>query len=79
MKDQRTLRVPPNSLPIRQEGSAPGEEQWIEKENLALAAASFEPSGEEDDLWCKGGIWCGRKAALQKLGQTPHLGTTTDK
>jgi hypothetical protein len=71
MKDQRTPRVPPNSLPIRQGGSASGEEQWTEKENLALAAAGFELSGEEADMWSKDGVWFGRNAALQNLGQKP--------
>jgi hypothetical protein len=71
MKNQRTPRVRPNSLPTSQEGSASGEEQWTEKENQALVASGFERHDQEADLWSKDGVLYGRNAALQNLGQKP--------
>ena len=70
MKYQRTTRgrPRPNSLLIRQGGSASREGPWTERENRDLAAGGFESPGEEDDLWSKDGVWFGRKAALQNLG-----------
>jgi hypothetical protein len=71
MKDQRTPRVRPNSLPTSQEGSDSVEEQWNASEDRALVGAGFERQDEEADLWSKDGVWFGRNAALQNLGQKP--------
>jgi hypothetical protein len=71
MKDQRTSRVHPNSLPTSQEGSDSGEEQWTERENRVLRTAGFERQDEEADLWSQDGVLYGRNAALQNLGQKP--------
>ena len=73
MKYQRTTRgrPRPNSLLIKQGRSGSGEEQWTEGENRDLIAGGFESPGEEDDLWSKDGVWFGRNAALQSLGQKP--------
>ena len=83
MKYQRTTRgrPRPNSLLIRQggSGSASGEGPWTERENRDLAAGGFESPGEEYDLWSKDGVWFGRKAALQNLGQTRHPSIAKDK
>ena len=51
------------------------EEQWAQRENQALVAAGFEPTGEENDLWIKDGLWFGRNAALQSARRT--LSTTS--
>ncbi len=67
MKDQRTPRVRPNSLPTSQGGSDSGEGAWTERENRDLVAGGFESSEDEDDLWSKDGVWFGRIAAVQNL------------
>jgi hypothetical protein len=50
------------------------EEQWSERENQDLVAEGFLPSGEEDDLWSKDGVWFGRKAALQSASKQLRAG-----
>jgi hypothetical protein len=73
MKNHRTRgRVRPNSLLISQEGSDSAQGQWTESEDQALVASGFERQHDQEaDLWSKDGVWYGRNAALQKLGQKP--------
>ncbi len=42
-------------------------QRLVEKEDAMLAAAGFEPMG--DDLWRKNGVWFSRGAALQQVRQ----------
>jgi hypothetical protein len=65
-------RVRPNSLLIRQVGSDSAEGPWTDSDDQALVASGFERRHDEEaDLWSKDGVWFGRNAALQKLGQKP--------
>ncbi len=44
--------------------------QQTERENQVLVGAGFGPTGQEDDLWSKDGVWFGRNAALQSARRT---------
>ena len=49
----------------------------LDREDLALVAAGFEPTEEEGTLWRKDGVWFGRQAALQSASKELRGGART--